>query len=105
MSKYNVTLVFEDGRSERILVDENDTIYMACLRNKIRILTDCLEGACATCKGFCVQGEYNLDDVSEEALSEEEACPTRSDRHATDEMTRDLHAHTTASTCFGCGWL
>ena len=74
MSKYNVTLVFEDGRSERILVDENDTIYMACLRNKIRILTDCLEGACATCKGFCVQGEYNLDDVSEEALSEEEAA-------------------------------
>ena len=69
MSKYNVTLVFEDGRSERILADENDTIYMACLRNKIRILTDCLEGACATCKGVCVEGEYNLDDVSEEALS------------------------------------
>ena len=74
MSKYNVTLVFEDGRSERILADENDTIYMACLRNKIRILTDCLEGACATCKGVCVEGEYNLDDVSEEALSAEEAA-------------------------------
>ncbi|NKB22488.1 MAG: 2Fe-2S iron-sulfur cluster binding domain-containing protein [Alphaproteobacteria bacterium] len=74
MSKYNVTLVFEDGRSENILADENDTLYMACLRNKIRILTDCLEGACATCKGLCVEGEYDLDDVSEEALSEEEAA-------------------------------
>lgn len=74
MSKYNVTLVFEDGRSEQILADENDTIYMACLRNKIRILVDCVEGACATCKGHCVEGEYDLDDVSDEALSEEEAA-------------------------------
>jgi NAD(P)H-flavin reductase/ferredoxin len=74
MSKFNVTLVFEDGRSESILADENDTIYMACLRNKIRILTDCLEGACATCKGHCVEGEYDMDDVSDEALSAEEAA-------------------------------
>ena len=74
MSKYNVTLVFEDGRSEQILADEEDTIYMACLRNKIRILVDCMEGACATCKGHCVEGEYDLDDVSDEALSEEEAA-------------------------------
>ncbi len=74
MSKYNVTLVFEDGRSEQILADEEDTIYMACLRNKIRILVDCMEGACATCKGHCVEGEYDLDDVSDEALSDEEAA-------------------------------
>jgi len=72
MSKHNVTLVFEDGRSERIHADENDTIYIACLRNKIRILTDCLEGACATCKAHCVEGDYDLDDISEEALSEGE---------------------------------
>ena len=74
MSKHYVTLVFEDGRSERIHADENDTIYMACLRNKIRILTDCLEGACATCKAHCVEGDYDLDDISEEALSEGEAA-------------------------------
>ena len=73
MSKHNVTLLFEDGRSEKILADEKDTIYLACLRNKIRILTDCLEGACATCKGVCIEGEYELDDYAEEALSEEEA--------------------------------
>src|SRR5690606_9203105 len=68
------TLVFEDGRTERIAADESDTIYMACLRNKIRLMTDCLEGACATCKAVCVSGEYRLDEHSEEALSEEEAA-------------------------------
>jgi NAD(P)H-flavin reductase/ferredoxin len=74
MSKHTVTLVFSDGRSETIKAEETDTIYMACLRNKIRILTDCLEGACATCKGVCVEGEYEIDDYSDEALSEEEAA-------------------------------
>ena len=72
MSKYRLSLVFEDGRSETIQADEADTVYMACLRNKIRILTDCLEGACATCKGQCVEGEYALDDYAEEALSASE---------------------------------
>jgi benzoate/toluate 1,2-dioxygenase reductase subunit len=77
MSKHNVTLVFEDGRTERIAADETDTIYMACLRNKIRLMTDCLEGACATCKALCVSGEYHLDDHSDEALSGEEAAQRR----------------------------
>jgi len=74
MAKYNVTMVFEDGRSVQISADENDTIYMASLRNKIRLMTDCLEGACATCKAVCIQGAYDLDDYSDEALSAEEAA-------------------------------
>jgi anthranilate 1,2-dioxygenase reductase subunit len=77
MSKHTVTLVFEDGRSETIQADEADSIYMACLRNKIRILTDCLEGACATCKAHCVEGEYVLSDYSVEALPEEESAARR----------------------------
>lgn len=72
MSKHNVTMVFEDGRSVQIQADEDDTIYMAALRNKIRLMTDCLEGACATCKAVCVEGEYDIDDYSDEALSQEE---------------------------------
>lgn len=74
MSKHDVTLVFEDGRSVRLQADEAETIYLTCLRNKVRIQTDCLEGACATCKAHCVQGEYRLDDHSEEALSRDEAA-------------------------------
>ena len=85
MSKYNVTMVFEDGRSVQILADETDTIYMASLRNKIRLMTDCLEGACATCKAVCVEGEYDLDEYSDEALSAEEYA-------ARDVLTCQMHA-------------
>lgn len=74
MAKHNVTLIFEDGRCVRIAADESDTIYLACLRNKVRIETDCLEGACATCKAHCVSGEYKLNDYSAEALTPEEAA-------------------------------
>jgi benzoate/toluate 1,2-dioxygenase reductase subunit len=73
MAKHKVTLLFEDGRSVVIDADEADTIYLAALKSRIRIETDCLEGACATCKGLCTQGEYFLDDYSDEALSDEEA--------------------------------
>jgi NAD(P)H-flavin reductase/ferredoxin len=74
MSTHNVTIVFDDGRSVAVSATETDTIYLACLKNKIRILTDCCEGACATCKGYCPEGEYRLDDYSDEALSAEEAA-------------------------------
>ena len=40
MSKHTVTMVFEDGRTVQIQADENDTIYLASLRNKIRLMTD-----------------------------------------------------------------
>jgi NAD(P)H-flavin reductase/ferredoxin len=73
MSTHQVTLVFEDGRVVKFAASETDTIYFAALKNRVRILTDCLEGACATCKGQCTSGEYELDDYSDEALSAEEA--------------------------------
>jgi NAD(P)H-flavin reductase/ferredoxin len=74
MGDYKVTLVFEDGRTAQIEADETDTIYIAALKNRIRIETDCREGACATCKGLCTDGEYYMDDYIDEALSEDEAA-------------------------------
>jgi anthranilate 1,2-dioxygenase reductase component len=74
MGEHKVTLVFEDGRTARIEADESDTIYIAALKNRIRIETDCREGACATCKGLCTDGDYYMDDYIDEALSEEEAA-------------------------------
>jgi NAD(P)H-flavin reductase/ferredoxin len=74
MSGYEVTLVFEDGRSVRIDADESDTIYIAALKNRVRIETDCREGACATCKGLCTQGDYYMDDYTDEALTDDEAA-------------------------------
>jgi len=74
MSTHKVTILFEDGRSVAIDAQETDTIYLSALKNRVRIETDCLEGACATCKALCTQGEYYLDDYSDEALSDEEAA-------------------------------
>lgn len=72
MTTHEVTMVFEDGRIVKIDASENDNIYFAALKNKVRILTDCLEGACATCKGVCTSGEYSLDEYTDEALTQEE---------------------------------
>ncbi len=74
MTSHTVTLVFDDGRIARIQADEDDTIYLAALKHRIRIETDCLEGACATCKGVCTSGAYRMDEYSEDALSAEEAA-------------------------------
>ncbi len=74
MTTHKVTILFEDGRSVAIDAEEADTIYLSALKNRIRIETDCLEGACATCKALCTRGEYYLDDYSDEALSDEEAA-------------------------------
>jgi benzoate/toluate 1,2-dioxygenase reductase subunit len=74
MTTHKVTILFEDGRSVVIDAEEANTIYLSALKGRVRIETDCLEGACATCKGLCTQGEYYLDDYSDEALSDEEAA-------------------------------
>ena len=73
MSKHNLKIVFEDGRVVQLEADEEQTVHMACLLNRVRIQTDCLEGACATCKALCTQGNYRLDEYSEDALSKQEA--------------------------------
>ncbi len=49
MTTHKVTILFEDGRSVVIDADEANTIYLSALKNRVRIETDCLEGACATC--------------------------------------------------------
>ncbi len=66
---HRITLVFEDGRSVAIDARPDETVHAAALRQKVRLETDCLEGACATCKARCTQGDYELLDYSDEALS------------------------------------
>ena len=85
MGAHEVTLVFEDGRVARFGADENDSIYLAALKNRVRILTDCLEGACATCKGVCTSGDYYLDEHEDEALSAAE-------RERREVLTCRMHA-------------
>ena len=52
--------------------DPYETVYQAATRSGAPILTDCLEGACATCKARCTEGDYELIDPSFDALSADE---------------------------------
>ena len=45
MTTHEVTFVFEDGRIVKFDASEDDNLYFAALKNKVRILTDCLEGS------------------------------------------------------------
>lgn len=69
MALREVTMLFEDGRTFRIRAQEEETLYVAALRQSIRLETDCLEGVCAACKAQCSVGEYVIRDYSEDALS------------------------------------
>jgi benzoate/toluate 1,2-dioxygenase reductase component len=73
MSAHDITLVFEDGAVRRVRARPDESLYLAALRHGIRLLTDCREAACGTCKALCVAGEVALDDYSAEALSAAEA--------------------------------
>jgi benzoate/toluate 1,2-dioxygenase reductase subunit len=71
--RHRISCVFEDGRTVVIGADESDTLYAAALRQGVRLLTDCREGACATCFARCVSGSYWHGDISDEALGDEAA--------------------------------
>ncbi|UTW02645.1 anthranilate 1,2-dioxygenase electron transfer component AntC [Amphritea atlantica] len=67
-----VALNFSDGRTKFIGVNAGETVLDAALRQGITIPVDCREGVCATCKGRCSSGDYQLEYVDEDALSESE---------------------------------
>lgn len=67
-----VALNFSDGRTKFIGVNPGETVLDAALRQGITIPVDCHEGVCATCKGLCRSGDYQLEYVDEDALSESE---------------------------------
>lgn len=72
LPKYNVTCVFEDGATARFQASPLETVYQAALRSGLGLETDCREGACGVCKAFCSDGEGDIGDVSDEALTEQE---------------------------------
>ncbi|WP_428035579.1 anthranilate 1,2-dioxygenase electron transfer component AntC [Amphritea sp.] len=69
---YKVALNFSDGRTHFIGVNAGETVLNAALRQGMTLPVDCREGVCATCKGTCQSGSYELDYVDEDALSEAE---------------------------------
>src|SRR5690349_15018120 len=73
MGGHKVTLIFAEGESREVWVELLETVEQAARRQGLRLLTDCREGACGTCKARCLSGEYLLNDYSREALPDAEA--------------------------------
>jgi NAD(P)H-flavin reductase/ferredoxin len=69
---HEITAIFEDAKTVKFSARHNEVVYQAAYRSGIRLEHDCLEGACGECKALCTQGEFELDDYSDEALSEQE---------------------------------
>src|SRR5581483_10916736 len=72
MEGHLVTLIFAGGESRQIAVGPVETVEQAARRQGVRLLTDCREGACGTCKARCLCGDYWLNDYSRDALPDEE---------------------------------
>ncbi|MYE00432.1 MAG: 2Fe-2S iron-sulfur cluster binding domain-containing protein [Alphaproteobacteria bacterium] len=68
----SLRLAFEDGTEREIAGLPWQTVFQAAQAHGIELATDCREGACATCKARCTEGEYDVGDASPEALSPEE---------------------------------
>lgn len=69
---HEITSIFEDSKTVKFSARQNEVVYQAAYRSGLRLEHDCLEGACGECKALCTQGEFELDDYSDEALSEHE---------------------------------
>lgn len=81
---HSVALNFADGKTFFITVNKNELLLDAAVRQGINLPLDCREGVCGTCQGQCESGNYELEYVDEDALSERDlaerkilACQTR----------------------------
>lgn len=87
---HKVAFSFADGKTLFFEARANELLLDAALRSGVNIPLDCREGVCGTCQGRCESGQYTLDYVDDEALSERDlaerkilACQTRLQSDAT----------------------
>lgn len=71
-SMHKVALNFSDGRTHFIGINPGEVLMDAALRHGLTLPVDCREGVCASCKGTCQSGQYDLEYVDEDALSEDD---------------------------------
>ena len=69
---HKVALSFNDGRTHFVGVNGNEVLIDAAMRHGLTLPVDCREGVCASCKGTCQSGDYDLEYVDEDALSEDD---------------------------------
>ena len=68
----DVALTFEDGVTKVVKVNPMETVMEAAFKARINLPSDCRDGACGTCKSFCVSGDFDPGDFIDEAMTEEE---------------------------------
>jgi benzoate/toluate 1,2-dioxygenase reductase subunit len=67
-----VTLVFSDNETRSVRCSDAESVVQAAGRQGLKLLVDCREGACGTCKAVCRNGDFLLDEFSREALAPSE---------------------------------
>lgn len=72
MTSNEVALTFEDGVTRVIRVGRFETIMDAAYKARINLPSDCRDGACGTCKSFCISGEFDPGDFIDDAMTEDE---------------------------------
>lgn len=95
---YQVTIETEDGETCSFECGPSEDVISAGLRQSVILLASCRAGGCATCKGECTDGDYELNNVSVQALPPDEEedgyvllcrCFPRGDLHIVVPYTYD----------------
>ena len=95
---YQVTIETEDGETCSFECGPSEDVISAGLRQNVILLASCRAGGCATCKGECTDGDYELLNASVQALPPDEEedgyvllcrCFPRSNLHIVVPYTHD----------------
>lgn len=71
-STHQVKIITQDNESVTFDCRSDEDVISAGLRQDIYLMASCREGGCATCKGFCAEGDYVMGKYSFQALPDEE---------------------------------
>lgn len=71
-STHQVKIITQDDESVTFECRSDEDVISAGLRQDIYLMASCREGGCATCKGYCAEGDYVLGKFSSQALPYEE---------------------------------
>jgi len=72
MSNHQIKIITEEGEVTEFDCAEDEDIISAAIRQSIFLMSSCREGGCATCKGECTEGDFEMGKVSAQALPQEE---------------------------------
>lgn len=72
MANHQIKVITEEGESVSFDCAPEEDIISAAIRQSIFLMSSCREGGCATCKGGCTEGDFEMGKVSAQALPPEE---------------------------------